>query len=84
MNPYLEQKNRLNRIDAEIELLEKERKEAVKEIDKKLKKLGDERHEIKKSCTHKDASGKSTWQYDGQDPGSGRSEHTCTLCYASD
>lgn len=82
MNPYLSEENKLA-LRILDETLNSNNK-LISSMKERNDELQDLRLEIKRSCTHKDKEGNSTWEYTGQDPGSGKSEHRCTICGSSD
>lgn len=83
-NPYIENKSKKEKLDDEIKsLIEAFRKRNEKHL-KQINLLEKERRAVVNLCTHEDEDGNSTWDLIGQDPGSGRSEHRCSICYKSD
>jgi gamma-glutamylcyclotransferase (GGCT)/AIG2-like uncharacterized protein YtfP len=84
MNPYIKNKQRLSEIERKKDKIEKEIKNKIEEIKKSFKfrldSLSKERDEIIESCNHTNEKGENAWIYTGQDPGSGKSEHKCTIC----
>lgn len=75
-NPLLLKANEYNLLKKEEKDLENKLKPIKDELDIVRTKINN----IFKSCTHT-RNGKSTSESVGQDPGSGRSEHRCTICY---
>lgn len=81
MNPYLENKEEIRNLNEKLNLINS----TELEFKKKTKILRDVIYEQmnKFKCSHKNLDGTSASRYDGQDPGSGRSEHSCSICYKS-
>ena len=78
MNQYLTEATKidLSNIDSQIE----ENNLKIRSLENANKTLYQDRRNLIYLCNHTDLDGKSTWEYDGQDPGSGKSEHSCTIC----
>lgn len=76
LNRYITEKLKLPGIENEI----LEVRSLIDTLKIQLTILRDKIYVINSTCTHLDEEGNSTWEYIGQDPGSGRSEHRCSLC----
>lgn len=71
-------------ITEELKILKEERNKLSTEhktILDKIQNNNDRFYELRKVCNHMNSDGSSAIKYTGQDPGSGRSESTCKICY---
>jgi hypothetical protein len=78
MNQYLTgaTKMELSKIDSLIE----QNSAIIKAAQSSNENLLQDRKNLRYLCNHTDLEGKSTWEYNGQDLGLGKSEHSCTIC----
>lgn len=77
VNPFLEKMTILKELEEEARVMEKKYREDKEKIDNRITELWN-------LCTHKNADRTSAWEYAGQDPGSGKTEHSCSICGITD
>ena len=75
MNPFLEKKKYTKQLENKLKIL-------TKEFEKKSNPLRKEIQDLYSTCNHEYANGSSAWESEEQDPGSGRSQHRCQICWA--
>jgi type II secretory pathway pseudopilin PulG len=83
---YFQRKQKESELDSQLllaKLVLKQSKENL-ECESLIRQLSELRNDPTTKCTHYDRNGNYCWKYIGQDPGSGKSEHACSICGEND